>query len=242
MTVASRLSSDAQILLQLLRGKSRRGSHAEALNAFYAPQADRYDAFRARLLHGRQELVNELQIGCEDHVIELGCGTAVILEFLGQCAAFPHRIELVDLCPALLDVARRRARHYPGASVIEADVSSWQSPVAVDCVIVSYALTMIPEWRQVIDSAHAMLKPGGRLGVVDFHLPLSGSRIGNGFWRNWFGHDGVILSQDLLTTLKQRFPEHVSHEAYGAVPYLPMLRAPYFSFIGRRSLEAAPRA
>jgi S-adenosylmethionine-diacylgycerolhomoserine-N-methlytransferase len=35
-------------------------------------------------------------------------------------------------------------------------------------VMISYSLSMIPAWRQVLEAAMGHLKPGGRLHVVDF--------------------------------------------------------------------------
>jgi S-adenosylmethionine-diacylgycerolhomoserine-N-methlytransferase len=37
-----------------------------------------------------------------------------------------------------------------------------------DHVMISYALAMIPDWRQVLETAATKLCPGGRLHVVDF--------------------------------------------------------------------------
>ena len=49
------LRADAGVLLSLLRGMPRSATHEERLQAFYAPQAAHYDAFRERLLQGRRE-------------------------------------------------------------------------------------------------------------------------------------------------------------------------------------------
>ena len=95
----------------------------------------------------------------------------------------------------------------------------------------------MPDWRATLDNAWRMLAPGGRLGLVDFHLPRQGSRLGNLFWRKWFAHDGVTLSQDYLPALQT-----LSHNAYlqqrrAPVPYLPRLRAPYYLYVGHKPLS-----
>lgn len=237
MRVASTLAADARILWRLFCGQPRQGSHAERLNTFYAPQAERYDAFRSRLLHGRSELLNDLVIRPSAHVVELGCGTGITLELLGSRVNYLRCIDLVDLCPALLDVARKRAANVACARVHEADATTWQPEHPVDVVIVSYALTMIPDWQKAIDNIVAMLAPEGQIAVVDFHLPSRGSRLFNWFWRSWFGHDGVRLSTALLARLRQRFPMHRCLELRAPVPYLPGLRAPYFRFVARRAVS-----
>lgn len=234
MTGMAALAADARVLWRLLRGQPRRGSHAERLQAFYAPQAGRYDAFRARLLHGRAAMLDWLAIAPGARVVELGCGTGASLAILGARVAQFAAFDLVDLCPALLAVARQRAAGLSQVNVVEADATAWQPSAPADAVFLSYALTMMPDWRATLDNAWRMLAPGGRLGVVDFHLPADGSAFANGLWRRWFAHDGVHLSAEHLPALRARFPAHVAVEQRAAVPYLPGLRAPYYWFVGTK--------
>ncbi|MGE5155158.1 MAG: class I SAM-dependent methyltransferase, partial [Bdellovibrio bacteriovorus] len=161
---------DARVLLRLLRGQPRRGPLAERLQAFYAPQAVHYDSFRERLLHGRAELLERLAPEPGSWLVELGAGTGRNLAFLGDGLGSLGRIDLVDLCPALLDQARRRTRGLANVRVIEADAVRYRPERPVDCVFFSYSLSMIPDWEQALRNALAMLRPGGRLGVVDFYV------------------------------------------------------------------------
>ncbi len=234
--------AEARVLFALARGASRTGSHAEQLQRFYAPQAETYDAFRERLLHGRRELVDLLPAAARDRVVELGAGTGRNLEFFGPRLEQLARIEAVDLCPALLDVARRRWAQLPNVQVVEADATCYVPLRPADVVYFSYALTMIPDWRAAVDNALAMLRPGGMLGVVDFHLPapyddegrLSRRARANRFWRAWFAHDGVRLSHEHLPYLRSHLAVEVCLERAGPVPYLPWLRVPYYILVGRK--------
>ena len=233
-----RLAADARILWHLLRGAPRGGSHAQRLQNFYAPQAHGYDAFRERLLHGRRELIERLPAGAGAHVVELGGGTGRNLEFFGERLRGFASFELVDLCPALLAMARCRAvrlsaRDRCKLRVIEADATHYRPARAPDCVYFSYALTMIPDWRRAMDNAIGMLAPGGVLGAVDFHLPAK-TRIGNSFWRRWFAHDGVWLSGEHLPNLRRRLDTVFCEERCGSTPYLPGLKVPYYLYVGRK--------
>ena len=234
-------ASDARILMQMLRGQSRSGSHAERLQAFYAPQAERYDAFRERLLHGRQDLVERLAPANGADVVELGGGTGRNLAYFGERLAGFNSVTLVDLCPALLQQACKRVDGMPNVRVVEADATSWQPEEPVDCVYFSYSLTMIPGWRRAIDNALAILKPDGRLGVVDFYVSSAAPESGlvrhgvfdRAFWPRWFGHDGVHLNPEHLHYLRACLPNHELEEMRASVPYLPGLRVPYYVFVGR---------
>lgn len=233
---------DAGVLLQLLRGQPRAGSHAERLQAFYAPQARRYDAFRERLLHGRRELIERLPLADGETVVELGAGTGRNLEFFGARLAALGRVYVVDLCPALLAVARERTAAMTNVQAVEADATAFRPPQPADAVYFSYSLTMIPDWERALDNALAMLRPGGLLGCVDFYV--SGADPGAGlarhawltrrFWPAWFGHDGVRLDPRHLPALLARTRCEYLREANAPVPYLPGLRVPYYVFVGRK--------
>lgn len=242
-----RLSTDLRILLQLLRGQPRDGDQRARLEAFYGPQAAHYDAFRARLLHGREALIDDLQrelgetrIGA--HLVELGGGTGRNLEFFGAHLNDFGQVTLVDLCPALLEQARRKFADQPRVKIIEADATRWQPQQPVDVVYCAYSLTMIPDWPAALDNAVAMLKPGGLFGVVDFYVSaahpppdqIRHSALTRAFWPRWFAHDGVQLNPAQLAALREHFPAHHFTEARAPVPYLPGLAVPYYRFVGRR--------
>lgn len=236
------LFADSRVLWQMLRGQPRAGSAAERLQAFYAPQATRYDAFRARLLHGRSELIEQLAIPPDGVVVELGGGTGSNMERFGPRLETLRRYVVVDLCPALLEQARLRARLHGNVDVVEQDVTRFRPREPVDCVFFSYALTMIDDWRAALANAIAMLKPGGVLGVVDFYVSAADPRPGfirhssweRWFWRRWFAHDGVRLSPDPLNALSDALPESMRFERQGALPYIAGMTVPYYIFIGRK--------
>jgi S-adenosylmethionine-diacylgycerolhomoserine-N-methlytransferase len=242
---------DATVLRSLLRGLPRQGSHAERLQAFYGPQAGQYDAFRERLLHGRRDLIELLAPADGADIVELGGGTGRNAEFFGAARDRVEALEIVDVCAPLLDEARARARRMPRLRVVEADATTYRPDRPVDVVYFSYALTMIPDWRAAIANAIAMLKPGGTLGVVDFHVsaaqPAPGcirhSALTRCFWPFWFRHDGVRVSSEHLPLLRRRLPDHEFREARAKVPYLPFARVPYYVFVGRKpAFPPLPRA
>ncbi len=234
-------AAELRTLWHLARGSRAAASHAARLEAFYRPQAAHYDRFRERLLAGRAELIAAPDIRAGQHVLELGAGTGRNAEFFAATIPALARLTLVDLCPALLEQARARAAGWPNCEVIEADATHFITS-GVDRVLLSYALSMMPDWSAVLSRASAMLAPGGLLGVVDFYVsdvrsPAGMVRHGalaRHFWPWWFAHDGVRLGSSTLAQLHERFEPVCLVEGLAAVPYLPGLRVPYFQFVGRR--------
>lgn len=235
------LGADLHTLWHLARGQRAVASHAARLEAFYAPQAAYYDRFRERLLAGRGELIAALDIRAGQHVLELGAGTGRNAEFFSALVPSLARLTLVDLCPALIELARTRTAKWSNARVIEADATHYRA-TSVDRVFMSYALSMIPDWQAALNNACAMLADDGLLGVVDFYVsdaqPAAGlERHGawtRWFWPRWFAHDGVRLDSVTVSALRGQLAAVYFHEGWARVPYLPGLRVPYFVFVGCR--------
>ena len=235
------IPADFKTLWRLARGAPAGKNHADRLERFYRPQAESYDAFRDRLLQGRAELIEMLAPPDGALIVELGSGTGNNARHFGAQLARFETVELVDLCPALLEQARERWAHEPRVRVIEADATHYRPSRPADRVYLSYSLTMMPEWRAALENAVAMLKPGGILGVVDFELPRGdclADRCACEFWRRWFAHDGVYLNRAHVEVM-QSLTETVSlRESNAALPYLPGLRVPYYIYVGRKPLPA----
>ena len=233
-----RLRRDVAVLCQMSRGLPQNMAHAQGLQAFYAPQAQHYDDFRDRLLPGREALIARLPLHPGARVVELGGGTGRNLDFYGERLRDLACVDVVDLCPALLERAQARLGHRHNVRLIEADATTYRPEFPVDVVYLSYALTMIPNWRGALMNAMAMLKPGGTLGVVDFYIAPkqhgstapAHSSLECAFWRRWFAHDGVRLDPEHLLTLQHQFEQHTTIESRAKVPYLPVFRVPYYIF------------
>jgi S-adenosylmethionine-diacylgycerolhomoserine-N-methlytransferase len=223
----------------------RGDDHAQRLESFYRGQAADYDEFRHRLLHGRSSLVERLPLSAGKDWIDIGCGTGENLELAGARLSQLGRVCLVDLCPSLLKVARERirARGWKNVEVLQADAELFRPPAeSVDVVTCSYSLSMIPDWIAVLENIHAMLRPGGHIGLVDFYVSRKYPPVGHTrhswwtrtFWPTWFALDNVSLRCDVLPTLMRQFEVVDMEERRGKVPFLCGARVPYFVFIGRK--------
>lgn len=230
------IASDARVLWQLLRGHPKTGDHAADLSGFYGGQAEAYDAFRERLLPGRQQLYAELAQGlpANAHLVELGAGTGRNLAWLGGQTYALGRADLVDLCQPLLAQAEKRWQAADNVSCHLADASTWQPEAPVDAVVFAYSLTMIPDWQAAIANAIKMLKPGGQLAIVDFTITPEQSKLARWFWQRWFAHDGVHLNLEHLPTLSASLPQNRWQLSQSHLPYLPGLRICHYRFIASK--------
>ena len=228
---------------RILKGMPNVGSHAQNLDIFYRPQIAGYDALRKRLLHGRKTLVDWLEPSEGARVVEIGAGTGAMIEFWGNRINRFSKFYLVDLCPAMLEMARSRSKHIPQIEVVECDATQFQLIEPVDIVYFSYSLTMIPDWEKALNQAMTLLKPGGKLGIVDFYISekkapsnhIQHSAFTRWFWSHWFSHDQVHLSADHLPKLHILTQPLKITESWGPLPWLPLIHAPFYIYMGQKS-------
>jgi S-adenosylmethionine-diacylgycerolhomoserine-N-methlytransferase len=236
--------SDLGIVYRMIFARAGGGSHGDRLEAFYRSQAGAYDDFRRRLLHGRQEMMDALELPENARLLDMGGGTGSNFEYLGDRRLRCQSLTVVDLSPSLLQVAQERIAHHGWHNVrtLLADATTYvPEDGPVDAVTFSYSLTMIPDWFKAIDHAREILKPGGLIGVSDFYVarkwPATGVRHARWrrfFWPLWFSWDNVFLSADHVPYLQSRFETVKLEERLGRMPYMLGLRAPYYIFIGRK--------
>ena len=223
----------------------RGDNHAERMESFYGGQASAYDDFRKRLLKGREELWSEMPKPENGIWVDMGGGTGSNIENLSDDIGKLKKVYVVDLSESLLGVATERfkARDWDNAEAVAADATKWHPPEGqADVVTFSYSLTMIPDWFAAIENALAMLKPGGHIGVVDFYVgrkyPPEGLKkqkwLARTLWQPWFATDNVFPSPDHLPFLLNHFEKVHLVEERNRMPYVPLLRTPYYQFIGRK--------
>jgi S-adenosylmethionine-diacylgycerolhomoserine-N-methlytransferase len=158
-----------------------------------------------------------------------------------------EQIYVVDLATSLLDVVEKRVEKngWSNVSAVAADATTWTPPSgSADIVTFSYSLTMIPDWFAAIDNALRILKPGGLIGVIDFYVsrkyPATGLKqhgwSTRSFWPVWFSSDNVFPNPDHVPYLQRHFETVLLEEKRAKVPYLPLIRTPYYQFIGRKPL------
>jgi len=240
--------NDLKILWHMAITGGRGKTHEERLENFYSGQASGYDAFRKRLLHGREELFASLPDISNGIWVDFGAGTGENAENWGSRIQNFSAAYLVDLSSSLLKVAEQRvaSRGWTNVKPVHADATKFVPPEGcADIVTFSYSLTMIPDWFLAIDHARRLLKPGGIIGVVDFFVARKWPAEGlakqkwttRTLWPAWFANDNVFLNGDHIPFLQSRF-ETVSLEQHrGTVPYLPLVRAPYYQFVGRKPAD-----
>jgi SAM-dependent methyltransferase len=136
--------------------------------AYYDDFSKRYEKERH---HGYHALLDELELDVAlplatgRDVLEVGCGTGLILERLARAA---RRAEGIDLSPGMLEKARAR-----GLAVREASATALPYADAEFDLVVSFkVLAHVPDLALALREMARVCRPGGRV-LAELYNPWS---------------------------------------------------------------------
>jgi S-adenosylmethionine-diacylgycerolhomoserine-N-methlytransferase len=148
---------------------------AALMDRMYRRQRYIYDLSRKFYLLGRDEAITRFRPARGDKVLEIACGTGRNLIKLAW--TYPEvRLFGLDVSREMLATAAASTARAGLASRIalaQADATAFDPQRLFGCasferVMISYALSMIPPWREALAHALDVLAPGGSLEIVDF--------------------------------------------------------------------------
>ena len=174
------------------------------MNRMYRRQRHIYDGTRRYYLLGRDQMISGLRPEAGANVLEIGCGTGRNLVLAAQL--YPDaRFFGVDVSTEMLTTAISaisRAGLSGRVRVAHGDATAFDPRrlfgiPQFDHVMISYSLSMIPDWRRVLRAAAGHLKAGGRLHVVDFGRQERLPKVARTLLRRWLCMFDVTPRDDL---------------------------------------------
>jgi S-adenosylmethionine-diacylgycerolhomoserine-N-methlytransferase len=143
------------------------------MDQIYAVQRHFYDATRKYYLLGRDRLIRELDVVEGQSILEVGCGTGRNLAAIAR--RYPGvQLYGIDISAEMLKSAQKNvapAAHRTRLACADAtafDPFALFGVARFDRVVLSYMLSMVPDWQAVLETSAAALSPGGRIHIVDF--------------------------------------------------------------------------
>jgi demethylmenaquinone methyltransferase/2-methoxy-6-polyprenyl-1,4-benzoquinol methylase len=175
----------------------------------------------------RRAAVRAARVRPGDEVLDVACGTGDLTQLLARTPA--RRVTGLDFTPAMLDLARVKQRAQPADAAgkityVEGDAMALPYPDAsFDVLTIAFGLRNVTEPARAVREFARVLRPGGRLVVLEFDTPRPPMRWITDFYCGW---------------LMPRTATVISGDRSGAYRYLPRSVG---TFVGRRGVEALMR-
>ncbi|PCJ99919.1 MAG: methyltransferase type 12 [Zetaproteobacteria bacterium] len=169
-----------------------------------------YDITRKYYLLGRDSLIENINANDGDNICEVGCGTARNLIKIAQRYPKAH-IYGLDASDEMLKTANHNLdnanmvqkitlKQAYSQSFIPAELFGTDKPL--DKIVYSYALSIIPPWKESIDHALELLPQGGEIHIVDFDAQDDLPKIVSTFIFWWLKMFHVFYKPEILDYLK----------------------------------------
>ncbi len=160
-----------------------------------------YDLVAGPLYKQRQRSIALLSPQPDEKVLILGAGTGLDLYYLHQCT----NLTAIDITPGMIAFLKFRASRLNIS--VDARVMDGQSlnfpDDSFDCIILHLIIAVIPDPVRCLLEAERVLKPGGRIVILDKFLPDSAKlstlrKIAN-FFTNFMFSDISRKSADIIS-------------------------------------------
>jgi len=202
------------------------GDAFEKMDKMYRHQRYFYDLTRKYYLLGRDRMLREMKIADGENILEIGCGTGRNLIILAKKHGGAHFFGL-DASAAMLKTAARKrdARHLDNITLKTAlaDEFSFDETFGLtnkfDACFFSYAVSIIPTWKESIANALENLKAGKSLYIVDFYDQKNLPTLFQKTLQNWLRQFHVKYPKELIP-----FLENLERKGFGRLKITPLYR------------------
>jgi ubiquinone/menaquinone biosynthesis C-methylase UbiE len=173
---------------------SRRATSQE----FFSSSAGQWDRVREELFGDRFHLAALAALAGADWLVaDLGCGTGAVTAAL---APFVARVVGIDSSAAMLQAARRRLVGFDNVELRRGDLEAVPIDSArLDAAVLMLVLHHLPEPSDALAEAARVLKPGGRIIIVDM-LPHDREAYRQQMGHVWLGFSAGHVRQLLEAT------------------------------------------
>jgi demethylmenaquinone methyltransferase/2-methoxy-6-polyprenyl-1,4-benzoquinol methylase len=183
-----------------------------------------YD-LRVRLfLRWRAAALKALRPRAGDTILDLACGTGLNAPYVLDRIGPDGKLVGVDCTRAMLQRAQQKVARQRWANVTLVEGDAENLPLAgasCDAVLCSYGMVIIPDYRRALAEAVRVLKPGGRLALLE---PKRGSALWAKAVTPFVAFAGRFGAVDLDRRPWEELPallEDVSHRDYcGGMVYV----------------------
>ncbi len=212
-------------------------NNKQFMNHYYEKQAKHYDAYRQNMLHGKEPLMyaipwHEMK---GKRVLLLAGGTGDLTDYFHKWIPEMESVTISDISEPMIRAAKERIEKNGWKNVtarlediLDDGEFRTDEEGTYDLVLLTYSLTMIPNWAKTIQKANKYLKQGGKLAITDFTVTEHQTMLGRFFWKTMFANTHIHLNQYHIHMLQTEMNEEYLRVEDGDFPYIPFLRCPFF--------------
>ena len=125
-------------------------------------------------IYWRKKFIRKLDIQDDQTILDVACGTGDVgFEIIKK-----HSVSItgIDLSPKMVELAQRKSYQKNLDKIIFIEGDAENLPIesnSIDCLTISYGFRNISNYEKALEEFHRVLKPRGKLGILEFSKPKS---------------------------------------------------------------------
>jgi ubiquinone/menaquinone biosynthesis C-methylase UbiE len=174
----------------------------------------------------RRTAIELLQLESDSAVLDVACGTGLNFPEIQRHLRGRGSLVGLDLSPKTMALARRRVdrEQWTNVELVTGSAADYRPNRPFDACLCTFAIEIIPPFREALDMMFQALRPGGRLALIGFQ-PSSHPFAApfNPLFRamgTLFG--GVTAGRDVPALVRQRFQEIHFESCFGGFYYIQL--------------------
>jgi S-adenosylmethionine-diacylgycerolhomoserine-N-methlytransferase len=212
-------------------------NNKDFMNSYYKTQAKYYDAYRQNMLHGKKYLMYSIPWDKlkNNNIMLMAGGTGDLIDYILDYVPTFNSIVITDISKPMLDIANKRIEfnNFTNVKTRIEDLNDdndyfKEEENSYDLILLTYSLTMIPNWSKTLNRALKYLKPGGILAITDFVVTEEQSVLNKSFWKFIFAQSHINLNENHLIMLKKKCDIQYLRIDDGNFPHVPLLTCNYY--------------
>lgn len=161
--------------------KVAKDDKAEMVAGVFHSVAKKYDLMNDLMSFGIHRIWKRFTIDCSgvrrgQRVLDLAGGTGDLAAKFSRLVGDSGQVVLADINSSMLQVGREKLRNHGivgNVSYVQANAEALPFPDDYfDCITISFGLRNVTEKEKALASMFRVLKPGGRLLILEFSKPV----------------------------------------------------------------------
>ena len=172
------------------------------------------------IINQRNQTIKSLALRTGERVLDVGCGTGLLLQLMSKEVGDSGEAVGVDLSAEMLEFAMQRCGEFSNVRLSQGNAEDLEfNPESFDVVTCTQTLLYVDHVEQALREIHRVLKPQGRIAVLE---------------TDWRGLVFNNLDNDLIRRLVDAWDGSV------ASPNLPVKLSPLLKKQGFSAVEVTP--
>jgi ubiquinone/menaquinone biosynthesis C-methylase UbiE len=178
----------------------------------------------------RSLLIDKLNLSEGAVVLDMACGTGLNFRLLEEKIGAAGSVTAVDNSENTLALVRKRIakRKYENISIFKSSGESFKSPVTLDAALCTFAIEIIPPYKETLRAMIDAVKKSGRIGIIGFKLSTKPiiRYFNKPFQLSSVVLGGIDLNRDVIAYLRNNLNEVYYKDVFGGFYYIAVFEKP----------------